>query len=893
MYIRNNIAFNPREDLRSEDNENVWIEVLLPKTKPIIVGTCYRPPKQCYHDFLNSLEQSLAKTEYDSEKIVLGDFNISFGHKSTAIFKNYSNVLSIFNMTQLIDSPTRVTDHSSTILDHILCNKNERICQSGTIDIGISDHSAIYCTRKVVRGMLKDNNSVKIRSMKNYNKDTYVKMLNDVNWSDICQTKDVNQAWLKFKGTLSDIIDSIAPVKEVKIRTNTEPWMSSEILEMIAVREDLHYKHRKNTTDQALYKHFCMQRNKVQRTIKHAKKDFLSLKIAENRNNTKKLWSQLKELGYSNKSKEKSNIVLNINDTLSYDALTVANHVNHFFTNIADVLVNNLPSIPTLFGVDSTNFQNYYKSKGVNPSNFKLRTVTDEYVMKELLSLNKGKSTGLDGISPLFLKDGSEILKTPVAHIVNLSITSGKVPDDLKVARVTPLHKKKSKLDVGNYRPVSVLSTVSKILEKVVYAQIDEHLTSSKLIYPYQSGFRRNYSTNTCLIYLTDYIKSEIGTGKYVGLVAIDVQKAFDCVNHSILCKKLDSMGIDSTWFNSYLSQRSQIVSINGTKSDVCSIKCGVPQGSLLGPLLYLIYCNDMEMSVKCRLILYADDSIIMVSDYDPKLIELKLAIELESINKWLIENKLSVHPGKCETILFASKRKCKKVKDFRVKFGEITIESKSNIKYLGSTINQTLSGIENINNIVKTSNGKLKFLYRHKAVLDRKTRKILSTALIQGHIDYAIVSWYYGLSNICKQKLQVVQNKMVRFILNKGPREHIGNSYLKSLGFLNAKDRVAQLSLNIVHSVYYDRSPDYLKCHFQKIRDCHSYNTRGSEYNFQIPMCNTITQTSFYYNAIKEWNGLPDDLRAIVGKDAFKRSLKNHLLHVAERREQETSVRY
>ena len=158
--------------------------------------------------------------------------------------------------------------------------------------------------------------------------------------------------------------------------------------------------------------------------------------------------------------------------------------------------------------------------------------------------------------------------------------------------------------------------------------QVEHYLVSNNLIYQYQSGFRQNYSTNTCLVHLTDYIKSEISHGNYVGMVALDVQKAFDCVNHEILCKKLEAMGVDSRWFNSYLSQRSQIVNVSGTNSETCRIANGVPQGSLLGPLLYLCYCNDMEMAVSCKLVLYADDSIILVTDKDPSVIETELAIE-------------------------------------------------------------------------------------------------------------------------------------------------------------------------------------------------------------------------------------------------------------------------
>ena len=334
-------------------------------------------------------------------------------------------------------------------------------------------------------------------------------------------------------------------------------------------------------------------------------------------------------------------------------------------------------------------------------------------------------------------------------------------------------------------------------------------------------------------------------------MVALDVQKAFDCVDHDTLCKKLDIMGIENKWFRSYLENRSQIVNVNGTHSDVHNIMCGVPQGSLLGPLLYLCHSNDMEMAVKCKLILYADDSIIMVSHKDPKYIEAKLEKELNSVNSWLIENKLSLHPGKCESILFGSKRKCKKITNFSVKYNDTEITAKSNIKYLGTTIDQTMSGQDIVTSIIKKANGKLKFLYRYKRVLNRTTRKILATALIQGNSDYACMSWYHSLNVTMKHRLQVVQNKVVRFILNLGPRDHIGQTELKEVGYLNTNDRVTQLGLNMIHSVFYDTCPDYLKPFYTRTRDIHSHNTIGSDFNFRVPNINTITVTTFCIRAL------------------------------------------
>ena len=434
-----------------------------------------------------------------------------------------------------------------------------------------------------------------------------------------------------------------------------------------------------------------------------------------------------------------------------------------FFTTIADVLVKRLPSIPPLFGVETNSVRDFYQSKGISGTKFTLSTVTEDFVFKELNQLQEHKSTGLDGISPRFLKDGSEVLKIPITHIVNRSITTSTVPDDFKVARVSPLFKKNSSLEVSNYRPVSVLNTVSKILEKSVYVQFEDYLCTNNLLYQYQSGFREYFSTNTCLVYLTDYIKTEIACGRFVGMVALDVQKAFDCVNHDILCKKLEYMGVDSTWFQSYLSNRSQIVNVNGIMSETCGVSDGVPQGSLLGPLLYLCYCNDMETAITCKLVLYADDSILLVSDKDPKAIEQKLEMELKSTNNWLIENKLTSHPGKCEAILFGSKKKCRQVTDFSVKFNGTSIQAKSSVKYLGTIMDQNLTSQDNISGIIKKANGKLKFLYRQRKHLNTHTRKILSSALTQSHSDYASVFWFHSASASLQRKLQVIQNKTVR----------------------------------------------------------------------------------------------------------------------------------
>ena len=284
--------------------------------------------------------------------------------------------------------------------------------------------------------------------------------------------------------------------------------------------------------------------------------------------------------------------------------------------------------------------------------------------------------------------------RVPRGRVIFVYITSNTVPEEFKSAHVRPLFKKNSRSDVGNYRPVSILCVSSKILEKAVFTKVDSYLRENNILYDYQYGFRNSFSTDICLIHLTDYIQNQVSKGNYTGLILLDLQKAFDTVNHDILCRKLGAMGIDSVeWFRSYLSGRKQIVHVNKVDSDPLQISCGVPQGSILGPLLFLCYVNDMVTSVDRKLLLYADDSALLVSDKNPQCVADKLSKELESCRQWVVDNKLSLHLGKTECILFGSKNKLKKVNTFSVTCDGNEIKPSNSAKYLGITLDESLSG--------------------------------------------------------------------------------------------------------------------------------------------------------------------------------------------------------
>ena len=823
----------------------------------------------------------MSKLRPDCDFIVLGDFNICLLKSKSKLCREYKSFLNLFNCKQLIKSPTRVTDKTSSLLDHIFTNNPNKINQSGIIKTGFSDHYLTYCSRQNVKFSLGKHKTIRFRSIKNYSQLDFLNRLRNIDWSIVMNCQDVNDAWSIFKTIFTGILDEIAPFKQVRIKGRTEPWMNSDILDLIRQRDKaLEYANR-NKENRELRKNFNNIRNKLQREVNKAKSNYLKNKIEDNKKNPKEIWRQFKTLGYSNKHKDNSKVILNINNEICSEPKEVAQYMNNYFLNVAKELVQKLPSASNIYSTLSPLVKQFYRDKNVRPNSFKLHPISENFVNNELNNLNVNKSTGYDEIQARFLKDGSSEIREVITYLINLSITTNVFPDEFKFAKVKPLYKKNDKTEVENFRPVSILSTLSKILEKSVYVQLEKYLSDNNILYSYQSGFRKGHSTDTCLINLYDYIHCGLSEGDFVGMVLLDLQKAFDTVNHNILCDKLEILGIGSIeWFSSYLSNRKQFVTVNNIYSNFGSVTCGVPQGSILGPLLFLCYINDMPISVTCRLLLYADDSALLVCGKDASKIASILSENLRSCRNWLIDNKLSLHLGKTESILFGTKRKLKNVNDFSVRCNKIIIHNVKCVKYLGLMLDENLSGVDIVSNILKKSSGRLKFLYRYANILTTKSRKTLCSALIQCYFDYSSSSWYSGINKTLKKKLQIMQNKIIRFILKLDNRAHIGCAEREKVNMLKVSDRVTQNKLNHIHRIWNDSCPIYLKDHFHKLSNTDLRNcTRASFNNFFVPRVNKQAVNTFFYSGIKDWNFLPSRIKQIQTLDVFKERVKDKIL--------------
>ena len=388
----------------------------------------------------------------------------------------------------------------------------------------------------------------------------------------------------------------------------------------------------------------------VKNIIKRKKKEFFENRLAENIGKPRELWKTIKSLGLETKSKSTSNICLKENGVNVFDTKHTANIFKEFFSNLANNLVSKLPKAPNKFG--KTYISSYYENLNIE-SDFNLNTIEKQTIENILKELKPSKSPAIDGITGKFLKDGANVLALPIAQLCNLSISSSSFPKLCKIAKLKPLFKKGCKTDPQNYRPISLLPIISKIIEKVVHDQTNKFLTNNKILYKFQSGFRRNHSTNECLSYLNDKILKGFDEGLLTGIILIDLQKAFDTIDHEVLFEKMKSLRFtDNTisWFKSYLKDRSFKVNVDKAFSDYGKQLCGVPQGSILGPLLFLLYVNDMPKSVKCDLMLYADDSCLVFQHKNLKEIEKQLNEDFANLCDWFIDNKLSIHFGDDKT---------------------------------------------------------------------------------------------------------------------------------------------------------------------------------------------------------------------------------------------------
>ena len=521
------------------------------------------------------------------------------------------------NLIPTINKPTRVGKNSATAIDHIITDY-VLTCdfKTAVLKTDLTDPFPIVIALKNY-GPSQQHSNTKHKYKRSYNEENikaFNQRLLSVNWHEVKNCDDPNEAYKQFFNIFNSMYDIYFPKVSVRIKTKhiQSPWITKGIAKYSKRKQKLYekfLKHRTRETELA-YKSY---KNIFESLKKKAKKKYYSEKISKYKHDAKKTWSIMKELMGKIKLKS-SNLPrrITVNEVDIFDKRKIANEFNTFFTNIGSKLASKIQNA-------SRTFESYINKPD---SIMKTKQLSMNELKDAFFSLKINKSPGYDDISFNVVKKCFSSLCEPMKYMFNLSIEKGIFPDDLKIAKVTPIYKADDKSDLSNYRPISVLSCFSKILERIMYNRLYQYLTENKILYPKQFGFQTGHSTEHAIVQLVDQILESFEYNKYTLGVFIDLSKAFDTVDHSILLKKLELYGVTNrnhSWFKNYLSNRKQFIQINDEENtELETITCGVPQGSILGPLLFLLYVNDLKnASNLLDTIMYADDTNLFLTHKD------------------------------------------------------------------------------------------------------------------------------------------------------------------------------------------------------------------------------------------------------------------------------------
>ena len=447
---------------------------------------------------------------------------------------------------------------------------------------------------------------------------------------------------------------------------------------MIKIKNKMFNRKKRQPKNEHLKQVYNIFRNRVNRELHKAKKEYYSQYFEDNGKNSKMIWEGIRSIININKTKTSFISQLKINDKLIDNTKDIVESLNDYFVNVGPDTEKSIPHNPIIKP------ENYLRNR--NQFHFKIDDISEEEVL-DIIKQCEIKATGPQSIPVNLLKLIPDLIIAPLVKIIDNSFTTGIFPDALKISKVIPIHKGDSTQELNNYRPISLLSIFDKIIEKLMYKRLYNFLEYHNILFENQFGFRKNNSTTYALMEITEKIKESIDKKKYGCGIFIDLRKAFDTVNHNILLNKLEHYGIRGTallWFKSYLSNRIQYVFHNGESSKPQLITSGVPQGSVLGPLLFLLYINDLpNISKILQFYLFADDTNIYYEGDTLEKIELVINKELKKLRNWLIVNRLSLNIAKTNFVVFHPFNKPLNQK-ITLKIHKNAITEKDHVKYLG-----------------------------------------------------------------------------------------------------------------------------------------------------------------------------------------------------------------
>ena len=868
VYIHESIDFCERKDLNHCDNflEILCIQIKLPHQKPFIIVLWYRPP-DCNISVFDSLEDVLQNVEATFlDYILIGDINCDLLQKDPSYHtKRLIQVTQAYNLHQHVDKPTRVTQSTSTLIDCVFTSNSSKVEKCEVIHVTLSDHYMVALSWGKVKSSPFSNHAfIYKRDINKMDHTEFSNQLQSISWDDVLSLNDAEEAYSVWASKFKDVLDTHAPIRKKRVRHRKSPWMNKDILDSMRKRDRYKRIAKRSRLDNDWLSYKKM-RNNVNSMIRKAKRSYIGNSIVKHKGNSSEMWKLLRYL-IPNKKTNSHVQKLITNGVEITNNKSMANIFNEYFTQVAESRKQNVKFLrkPEQFLVD-INIE----------STFEFSQVSECDIESSLQSIPSNKATGLDALPCVTLKSSLPFIVKPLTHIVNMSLKGGIVPSEWKRAKITPLLKGGEQTNPMNYRPISVLCVLSKVLEKIVFKQVYKHLENNDILISSQYGFRPNYSTALALFELTENIRKAIDTGHVVALVTKDLGKAFDMLSHDILIRKLKYYGFSDTvikWFSDYFHLRRQVTTVNGNESTASYVKHGVPQGSILGPLLFILYLNDLPRVVKhCKISLYADDTCVYIASKDPQQLEEMLNEDLSSMCKWFSHNELLLNAKKCKLILFGTKKTVKKFQNINIHIDGCKLEIVDEFKYLGVILDKHLTWGPQLENVKTKILRNFHVLRRTRPFIDKNIAIVLYNTMVQSYLDYCNVVWLNLNSRQVKQ-LQTLQNRALRLVLNVDNRYHRRNLY-DELNIDCIDVRVKKSLLILIFKMIHHIVPEAICTRISFKENLYNLRNHKCILNLDKPRSSFIKNSSLY-NAIKLFNTLPESLRTENDINKFTRGI-------------------
>ena len=882
VFVKTSLDITIRDDLDISIPgifETIWFDVNHElRGKHSTIGIVYRHPGPTSIPFFERrLETSLSKLNSKKSNVYLfGDFNInSLKYEETYNVKSFIDTMHSYSLVNLINKPTWFPRGKQpgkpSLLDHFYTNKVNTVVNIGLSVCDISDHMPIVATIGIPsKKNIVQNLNPYIRDFRNLNSAKFNESLSHFTCSD---TENIDVCFYNLHNHFLNCVNNHIPLRKRtkrELKFALKPWITNSMKKSINERARLYRLSRIDHPNQNCRRTKYNRYKKIlEKVLNSAEIKYFSDKCDEYQNQSKALWRTINEI---TKRKIKTRTVLSKlqleNGTFTENTLEIANTLNSYFVNVGPKLAEKLP-------LSQKSFESYLSNSPID--SFQINPTNSDEVLKIINSFSSSNCEDPVKISPKVYKLGANALSKILPNMINRCFIKGYFPDCLKLAKVTPIFKEGSSEHCINWRPISITCCTSKLMEKLVKKRLLSYLSKNKILTDFQFGYRTNHSTTHAILNISDNILNNFDKKMHTVSIFLDLSKGFDCVDHKILLRKLQHYGIRGVafdFFKSYLTNRRQQTLVNGTLSEFLTVLCGVPQGSVLGPILFLLYTNDLANASQFAINLFADDTCLSLCNNNLNELQTLCNIEAAKIDEWFTANRLTTNSKKASNFLL-SDYNGNKSSNFTIKMGKVLLKRVKSVKYLGVILDENVTWTEQIEYLsskLSRSAGifsKLRY-YLKKDVLIR-----VYHALFNSHLQYGILCWGSTYeSNL--NRLQVLQNRAIRNI-SRAPRFYRLANYYLNYRILKVHDLYDLEISKFMHSHYNENVPSCFNSFFQLASNRSTRNATNHKYS--LPRYRSARgQRSVRFYGPKVWNKLPTTYHNST-KVQFKKQCKNLIL--------------